>query len=364
MQPSFEFFHWSPPQFPWFARPGCHEGAQSPLQSVDILSEFRAQRIVLLGSRISLVGASYGLSQNNSSYSSFLSCFSHFAFLCVSVLSGGEFCFVTIGGMPLVGAAPDQGALGVGRFRPFGARAGGQCVRGRCFSLTDRSRRDAGPGRRVRARARSADACSGSVEPDSGEVLFDGHDSARWRGTEMRRLRRSTCRILFQYRSARLDPRMTVRPILVRPLAITTQLGLPEECAGRAPPEAVAHRSGSMPQPSSATARFQRRPASAHGRCTHAGLAAQPLHRRRRAGFGTDVSVGSRFLNLLQQLPAPFLADLCAHSHSHADRALCGRSRIASCSGQRSVEVGDYRADHDCAAASLHTQPAGSYARD
>src|SRR5208282_2588484 len=57
------------------------------------------------------------------------------------------------------------------------------------------------------------------VEPDSGEVIFDGHNVLRASGAELRRLRRDM-QIIFQDPFGSLDPRMAVEQIVSEPLAI------------------------------------------------------------------------------------------------------------------------------------------------
>src|SRR5271167_1559427 len=57
------------------------------------------------------------------------------------------------------------------------------------------------------------------VEPDAGEVFFDGHDVLRAGGAELRRLRRDM-QIIFQDPFGSLDPRMTIEQIVREPLAV------------------------------------------------------------------------------------------------------------------------------------------------
>ena len=57
------------------------------------------------------------------------------------------------------------------------------------------------------------------IEPDSGEVFFDGHDVLRAGGAQLRRLRRDM-QIIFQDPFGSLDPRMTVEQIVCEPMAI------------------------------------------------------------------------------------------------------------------------------------------------
>src|SRR5208337_2085800 len=55
------------------------------------------------------------------------------------------------------------------------------------------------------------------VEPDAGQVYFDGHDVLSAGGAELRRLRRDM-QINFQDPFGSLDPRMTVEQIVCEPM--------------------------------------------------------------------------------------------------------------------------------------------------
>ena len=57
------------------------------------------------------------------------------------------------------------------------------------------------------------------IEPDAGEIIFDGHDLLQARGGELRRLRRDL-QIIFQDPFGSLDPRMRVEQIIGEPIAI------------------------------------------------------------------------------------------------------------------------------------------------
>ena len=57
------------------------------------------------------------------------------------------------------------------------------------------------------------------IEPDSGEVRFQGHDWLRAHGSELRALRRGI-QMVFQDPVASLNPRMRVGTIVAEPLAI------------------------------------------------------------------------------------------------------------------------------------------------
>jgi oligopeptide transport system ATP-binding protein len=57
------------------------------------------------------------------------------------------------------------------------------------------------------------------IRPTAGEVIFEGRDLARLRGTELRRSRREM-QIVFQDPYSSLDPRMTVERIISEPLEV------------------------------------------------------------------------------------------------------------------------------------------------
>ena len=65
------------------------------------------------------------------------------------------------------------------------------------------------------------------IEPDAGEVVFDGHDVLRARGADMRRLRRDM-QAIFQDPFGSLDPRMTVEQIVSEPMSIHGSEGAPD----------------------------------------------------------------------------------------------------------------------------------------
>jgi len=71
------------------------------------------------------------------------------------------------------------------------------------------------------------------LEPDAGEILFDGTDLAK---LSLRRLRpyRERMQIVFQDPFSSLDPRMTVGQIVAEPLEVHSQRVGPKARAGRA----------------------------------------------------------------------------------------------------------------------------------
>ena len=76
-----------------------------------------------------------------------------------------------------------------------------------------------------------------------------------------------------------------------------------------------------------------------------------------------DVSVGSQIVNLLKQLQRDFSLTYLFISHSMPIVRYLA-NRIAVMQGGELVEIGANRADHNCAAASLHAQSAGSHPGD
>ena len=70
------------------------------------------------------------------------------------------------------------------------------------------------------------------IEPDSGEVTFDGRDVLGACGAELRRLRRDM-QIIFQDPFGSLDPRMTVEQIVTEPMDVhgSEGRGMRKQCA-------------------------------------------------------------------------------------------------------------------------------------
>ena len=150
------------------------------------------------------------------------------------------------------------------------------------------------------------------VEPDAGEVRFDGHDVLRARGAELRRLRRDM-QIIFQDPFGSLDPRMTVEQIVGEPMAIhgggqgqgrrqraaevLRAVGLDESALGRYPHEF----SGGQRQRIGIARALVLRPRFI--------VADEPVS-------ALDVSVGSQLVNLLQRLQREFLLTYLFISHS------------------------------------------------
>ena len=173
------------------------------------------------------------------------------------------------------------------------------------------------------------------IEPDSGEVDFDGHDVLRARGPELRRLRRDM-QIVFQDPFGSLDPRMTVEQIVSEPLAVHENgsrtarrvkasevlraVGLDESALGRYPHEF----SGGQRQRIGIARALILRPRFI--------VADEPVS-------ALDVSVGAQIVNLLKRLQRDFSLTYLFVSHSlPVVRYLA--DRIAVMQGGELVEVG------------------------
>jgi oligopeptide/dipeptide ABC transporter ATP-binding protein len=63
------------------------------------------------------------------------------------------------------------------------------------------------------------------IEPDSGEVVFDGDDIMKYGRSELRHIR-PNMQIVFQDPNSSLDPRMSVKDIIGEPLVINSKNGL------------------------------------------------------------------------------------------------------------------------------------------
>jgi len=150
------------------------------------------------------------------------------------------------------------------------------------------------------------------VEPDSGDVIFDGKDVLRASGAELRRLRRDM-QIVFQDPFGSLDPRMTVEQIVSEPMIV-------HDSEGR---EARRQRAAEM-------MRAVGLDASALGRYPHEfsggqrqriGIARAMMLRPRfivadEPVSALDVSVGAQIVNLLKQLQREFQLTYLFISHS------------------------------------------------
>ena len=150
------------------------------------------------------------------------------------------------------------------------------------------------------------------VEPDSGEVYFDGHDVLRAGGAGLRRLRRNM-QIIFQDPFGSLDPRMTVEQIVCEPLAIHGS----ESRKSRRERAAEAMRVVGLD--GSALGRYPHE--FSGGQRQRIGLARALVLRPRfivadEPVSALDVSVGSQVVNLLRQLQREFSLTYLFISHS------------------------------------------------
>ncbi len=150
------------------------------------------------------------------------------------------------------------------------------------------------------------------IEPDSGEVIFDGHNVLHARGAQLRRLRRDM-QIIFQDPFGSLDPRMTVEQIVCEPIVIHGResgqlrrrravemlraVGLDESALRRYPHEF----SGGQRQRIGIARALVLRPRFI--------VADEPVS-------ALDVSVGAQIVNLLQRLQREFQLTYLFISHS------------------------------------------------
>ena len=150
------------------------------------------------------------------------------------------------------------------------------------------------------------------VEPDSGEVCFDGHDVLHAGGAELRRLRRNM-QIIFQDPFGSLDPRMTVEQIVCEPIAIhgTADRG------GRRQLAAEVMRAVGLD--ASALARYPHEFSGGQRQriCIARALVLRPRFIVADEPVSAlDVSVGSQIVNLLKQLQREFSLTYLFISHS------------------------------------------------
>jgi len=150
------------------------------------------------------------------------------------------------------------------------------------------------------------------IEPDSGEVFFDGHDVLRAGGSELRRLRRDM-QIIFQDPFGSLDPRMTVEQIVCEPMAIHGTDGRGDRRQRAAEVMRVVGMDSSA---------LQRYPHEfSGGQRQRVGIARALVLRPRfivadEPVSALDVSVGSQIVNLLKQLQRDFSLTYLFISHS------------------------------------------------
>jgi len=174
------------------------------------------------------------------------------------------------------------------------------------------------------------------IEPDAGEVRFQGHDWLRARGANLRALRRGI-QMVFQDPIASLNPRMRVGTIVAEPLAIhepslarterrtraaqiLEAVGLGAEALNRYPHEF----SGGQRQRIGIARALILRPALI--------IADEPVS-------ALDVSVGAQILELLARLRQEFSLTMILISHSLPVVAQLA-SRVAVMQSGRFVESG------------------------
>ena len=150
------------------------------------------------------------------------------------------------------------------------------------------------------------------IEPDSGEVQFDGQDVLRARGSSLRQLRRDM-QIIFQDPFGSLDPRMTVEQIVCEPLVIHGR----ESRAVRR--DKAAEMMQAVGLEASALARYPHE--FSGGQRQRIGIARALILRPRfvvadEPVSALDVSVGAQIVNLLRKLQREFQLTYLFISHS------------------------------------------------
>jgi len=150
------------------------------------------------------------------------------------------------------------------------------------------------------------------IEPDSGEVIFDGRDVLRAGGSELRHLR-GDMQIIFQDPVGSLDPRMTVEQIVCEPIAIH----------GSKDKRSRRDRAGEVMRAVGLDASALRRYPHefSGGQRQRIGIARALILRPRfivadEPVSALDVSVGAQIVNLLKQLQREFQLTYLFISHS------------------------------------------------
>ncbi len=156
------------------------------------------------------------------------------------------------------------------------------------------------------------------IEPDSGEVTFDGRDVLRAGSSELRRLRRDM-QIIFQDPFGSLDPRMTVEQIVCEPMVVHGSESRSERR------QRAAGMMRAVGLDASALARYPHE--FSGGQRQRIGIARAMVLRPRfivadEPVSALDVSVGAQIVNLLKQLQCEFRPDVPFHLALDADRAL------------------------------------------
>jgi peptide/nickel transport system ATP-binding protein len=150
------------------------------------------------------------------------------------------------------------------------------------------------------------------VEPDAGEIIFDGHDVLRARGPGLRRLRRDM-QIIFQDPFGSLDPRMTVEQIVCEPIAIHGSGD------SRSRHQSTAEVMRAVGLDDSALPRYPHE--FSGGQRQRIGIARALILRPRfivadEPVSALDVSVGAQIVNLLKRLQREFHLTYLFISHS------------------------------------------------
>ncbi len=150
------------------------------------------------------------------------------------------------------------------------------------------------------------------IEPDEGEIIFDGHDVLRAHGSALRRLRRDM-QIVFQDPFGSLDPRMTVGQIVREPIAIHGS-EQSQDCR-----QSVAEVMRAVGLDDSALPRYPHE--FSGGQRQRIGIARALILRPRfivadEPVSALDVSVGAQIVNLLKRLQREFHLTYLFISHS------------------------------------------------
>ncbi len=174
------------------------------------------------------------------------------------------------------------------------------------------------------------------IEPDSGEVVFDGKDLLRADGAELRRLRRDM-QIIFQDPFGSLDPRMTVEQIVSEPMVVHSS------DAREVRQQRAAEMMRAVGLDATALHRYPHE--FSGGQRQRIGIARAMMLRPRfivadEPVSALDVSVGAQIVNLLKQLQRDFRLTYLFISHSMPIVRYLA-DRIAVMQRGELVEVGD-----------------------
>jgi ABC-type glutathione transport system ATPase component len=224
----------------------------------------------------------------------------------------GTYSFVTISSMALVEANHLTKTFSAGQ-SAFGIRAAGQVRAVSDVSLTIEAAETLGlVGESGSGKSTLGRMLLRLVEPDCGEVSFDGHDVLRAGGAELRSLRRDM-QIIFQDPIGSLDPRMTVEQIVCEPMAIHGSGNRKDRC------QRAAEILRAVGLDASAMKRYPHE--FSGGQRQRIGIARALVLRPRfivadEPVSALDVSVGSQIVNLLKRLRREFSLTCLFISHS------------------------------------------------